>query len=163
MLRRTELTLPGGEGRQMGQGESLATLAHPLIQRQSTCRATSDGKPRQENTRRGQRTLDHAKSEDESHTPPSAERVSSQTAQARVHSQEQWQVASFRHSLPARPEHASAVSSRIRPHCGSNGRPKLLWVSGCTIASRCYRAMLYRSEPEEFSAMDTRGGHKVML
>ena len=31
----------------MGQGQSLATPADPLVQRQSPCRATSDGKPRQ--------------------------------------------------------------------------------------------------------------------
>ncbi len=115
--------------------------------------------PGRKNARRGRRNLDHAKSKDESHTPAAAERVSPQTAQACIHTEEEWPQAPFRYSLPTRPEHASAVSSRIRPHCGSNGRPKLLWVSVSTISSRCHRAMLYRFEPEELSAMDTRRRH----
>ena len=37
----------GNKGKEMGQGESLATPLNPLVQRQSPCRATSDGKPGQ--------------------------------------------------------------------------------------------------------------------
>ena len=37
----------------MGQGESLATSAHPLVQRQSLGRPASDGKPWQEHAGRG--------------------------------------------------------------------------------------------------------------
>jgi integrase/recombinase XerD len=44
----------------MGQGKSLATAADPLVQRQSPCRATSDGEPRQANTRRGHGGMGHA-------------------------------------------------------------------------------------------------------
>jgi len=39
----------GNEGRQMGQGASLATTADPLVWRQSSCRPTSDRKHWQEN------------------------------------------------------------------------------------------------------------------
>ena len=40
----------------MGQGESLATSADPLVQRQSSCRETGDRKPRQADTRGGRNT-----------------------------------------------------------------------------------------------------------
>ena len=49
----------GDTGRQVGQGESLATPADPLVQRQSPCRATSDREPRQEHTGRGPGHLEH--------------------------------------------------------------------------------------------------------
>ena len=49
----------GNKGRQMGQGESPATFADPLVQWQEPCRATSDGKQRWCNPRSGQSDLEH--------------------------------------------------------------------------------------------------------
>ena len=49
----------GDTGRQMGQGESLATSADPLVQRQSAGRQTSDGKSRQTDSWRGRGDLEH--------------------------------------------------------------------------------------------------------
>src|SRR5467141_3587954 len=54
----------GNEGKQMGQGASLATPADPLLQRQSSRRSTSDGKQWQENPRCGPRNLGHTREED---------------------------------------------------------------------------------------------------
>jgi hypothetical protein len=73
---------PGDEGRQMGEGQSPPTSADPLIQRQSACRATSDGKLGQKNLGRRRRNLDYAQSKDESHRPTSAARISTKTAEA---------------------------------------------------------------------------------
>src|SRR2546430_364814 len=66
----------GDEGRQMGQGASLATPADPLVQRQSSRRATSDGKPRQENPWCGPRNLGHPREEDTGRTRTQAQWLS---------------------------------------------------------------------------------------
>ena len=54
----------GDPGRPMGQGESLATPADPLVQRQGPGRATSDGEPRQAHAGGGRDDLGHAGEED---------------------------------------------------------------------------------------------------
>src|ERR1700682_2180594 len=54
----------GDEGKQMGQGASLATPANPLVQRQSSRRSTSDGKRWQENLRCGPSNLGHTREKD---------------------------------------------------------------------------------------------------
>ena len=53
----------GNAGRQMGQGQSLATSAHPLVLRQSPCCSTSDGKPGQETPGVDGDHLEHAPEE----------------------------------------------------------------------------------------------------
>jgi len=50
----------GYAGRRLAQGESLATLADPLVQRQGTGGATSDREPRQADGRRRPRAVEHA-------------------------------------------------------------------------------------------------------
>src|SRR5580765_8372204 len=77
----------GNESWQMGQGQSPATSADPLVQRQSPCRKTSDGKPWQTDTwgRRGNLGDPSEESNGSLHAPPT--RLSCPTTQARVHSE----------------------------------------------------------------------------
>src|SRR5437660_5400549 len=60
----------------MGQGASLATPADPLVQRQNSGRAASDGKPRQENPWCGPRNLGHPREEDTGRTRTQAQGLS---------------------------------------------------------------------------------------
>jgi hypothetical protein len=89
----------GNEGRQMGQGESPATFAHPLVQRQGSCRATSGGKQRRCNPRSGRSHLGHSPAESNGHSHAQATRVSSSPAQACLYSQAKRQKAPSGHSL----------------------------------------------------------------
>src|SRR6202047_3455731 len=66
----------GNEGKQMGQGASLATPADPLLQRQSSRRSTSDGKQWQENPRCGPRNLGHSREENTGSTCTKAQGLS---------------------------------------------------------------------------------------
>ena len=106
----------GHEGRQMGQGESPATFADPLVQRQGACRATSDGKPGAKNARRGRRNLDHAQPESTSHPRIATKRVSSQTAETRVYPEKLREDAPPLDSLHEGPSHASLVPAGSGPH-----------------------------------------------
>src|SRR5438270_6726018 len=92
MLRRTVLTLQGNTGRQMGEGEGPATPADPLVQWQSPCRETSDGKPRQDHPWSRQRHVGYSRKEGTGCTNTQATRVSSPTTEAGVHSKKQQQT-----------------------------------------------------------------------
>src|SRR5258707_13670610 len=72
----------GNTGRQMGQGESPATFADPLIQWQSPCCETSDGKPRQDHPWSRQRHVGYSRKEGTGCTNAQATRLSPSTAEA---------------------------------------------------------------------------------
>src|SRR5207253_376685 len=57
----------GNTGRRLAQGENLATVSDPLVQRQSTRRATSDGESRQTHAGRGRYYVVHSGGEATSH------------------------------------------------------------------------------------------------
>src|SRR5947209_17986340 len=82
----------------MGQGESPATFADPLVQRQGACRTTSDGKPRWYNPRSRRSHLEHSAEESNGHSHAQATRISSSTAQACLYSQAKRQTASSGHA-----------------------------------------------------------------
>jgi hypothetical protein len=69
----------GDEGKQMGQGASLATHADSLVQRQGFSRSTSDGKQWQENPWCRPRNLGHTRKEDTGRTSTQAWRQSGET------------------------------------------------------------------------------------
>src|SRR5207253_10150819 len=72
----------GNSGKEMGQGQSLATTLNPLVQRQGACRATSDGKPGQIHPRSGQDHVEHSPQEDQRRLLAQAKGISSPTASA---------------------------------------------------------------------------------
>src|SRR5215831_6491879 len=104
----------------MGQGESLATDLNPLVQQQSSCCTTSDGKPGAKNARRGRRNLDHAQPESTSHPRIATKRVSSQTAQKGVYPEKLREDAPTLDSLHEGPSHASLVPAGAEPNCRSD-------------------------------------------
>ena len=111
----------GNEGRQMGQGQSPATFADPLVQRQGSCRTTSDGKQRWCNPRSGRSHLEHSPEESNGHSHAQATRVSSSTAQACLYSQAKRQKASSGHSLRRVPGDAGTLPAGPGPCCRSHG------------------------------------------
>src|SRR5216684_1229416 len=107
----------GDEGKEMGPGASEAPALNPLVERQSPCCTTRDGKPGAKNARCGRRNLDHAKSESTSHPRIATKGVSSQTAQTGLHPKKLREDASTLDSLHEGPSHASPVSAGPGPHC----------------------------------------------
>src|SRR5438067_9124474 len=96
----------------MGQGQSLATLADPLVQRQSPCRATSDGKPGQTHPRSGQDHVEHSPQEDQRRLLAQAKGLSSPTASAHPYPEEKRQEASVGYSMHEGQSDASTVLTR---------------------------------------------------
>src|SRR2546421_2349589 len=82
----------------MGQGQSLTTSADPLVQRQGSCRAASDGKQRWCYPRSRPCNLGYSPEESNGHSHTQATRVSSSTAQACLHPQAKRQKTSSGHS-----------------------------------------------------------------
>src|SRR5690349_11023635 len=80
----------GNTGREMGQGQSLATPPNPLVSRQGPCRETSDGKSGQTNTWGGWGNLGHPTQESTGNTDAPSKRIPSSPTQAHLHPQEQW-------------------------------------------------------------------------
>src|SRR4029453_2384897 len=112
----------------MGPGESLATSADPLVQRQGPCRAASDGKPGSTNTRCRSGRMGHRGVEGNGDPPVATTRLPSPTVTTRVHPEKQRPETPSRHSHDEGPSHAGALPARLGPHCGDDGRPELLWV-----------------------------------
>src|SRR5439155_18925470 len=81
----------GAAGRQERQGQSPATLADPLVQRQSHRRQTGDGESRQTDTGRGQGDLGHPGEEGSGGTRPPTTGLPAPPAPTRVHREAQWQ------------------------------------------------------------------------
>src|SRR6516165_3405250 len=112
----------GSEGRQMGQGESLATSADPLVQRQSSRRSTGDGKPRQENPWCGPRNLGHPREEDTGHTGTQASGLSTSAPSTCLYPEIGWC-----NDAPARNPHyegsspTSIAFACTRPRGGNHG------------------------------------------
>ena len=79
------------EGR-WGKVKALQHEAFPLVEWQSPCRETSDGKPRQEHPWSRQRDLGYSRKEGTGRTHAQATRLSSSTAEAGVHSKKQPQT-----------------------------------------------------------------------
>ena len=73
----------------MGQGQSLATITDPLVQRQGACREAGDGKHWQTNSRRRGSHLENAGTESRSYPVAHRARIPSPPITARVHPQEQ--------------------------------------------------------------------------
>lgn len=88
----------GHTGQTVGQGESPATPADPLVQRQSIGRAAGDRKPGQENSRSGRGNLGDTDAKRESSKRNETAWVSLSTAEAGVHPQEQRETAGFGYS-----------------------------------------------------------------
>src|SRR5258707_10300048 len=104
----------------MGQGQSLAADLNPLVQQQSSCCTTSDGKPGAKNARRGRRDLDHAQPESTSHPRIATKGVSPKTAETRVYPEKLREDAPPLDSLHEGPSHASLVPAGSGPHCRSD-------------------------------------------
>src|SRR5260221_7111018 len=105
----------GNSGGQVGQSESLTTLAHPFVKRQSSCCQTSDRKHWQTNSWRGWGNLENARTKDNGSVHASATGISSSTAATHLHSKEQW-----RSEAPLNPNYAgqgdaSPVLASTRP------------------------------------------------
>ncbi len=77
----------------MEQGESLATSADPLVQRQSSCCPTSNRKPGQKHPRSRQGRMEYSTKEDQCHLLAQAKGLSSPTAQANIQTKEKRQKA----------------------------------------------------------------------
>ncbi len=137
----------GNTGRQMGQGESPATRADPLVEWQSPCRQTSDGNPRQEHRRSGQRPLGHSRKEGTRRTNAQATRLPSSPAQAGVHSKKQPQTEASLDSVDEGEGHASPLLVGAHPYRRNHGRSQLVWVSAREVYSRCHRPVLQGAEP----------------
>ena len=99
----------GNPTRQMGQGQSEAPLADTLVQRQSTCRETSDGKYWQTNTGGRWANLEHPRTESHGHTHAAATGLSPTAVATCLHPEKQWQTAPPRYSDDAGSSHASTV------------------------------------------------------
>src|SRR5258708_9689967 len=99
----------GNTGRQMGQGESPATFADPLIQWQSSCCETSDGKPRQDHPWSRQRHLGYSRKEGTGHTHAQATRLSPSTAEAGVYPKKPQQTEATLDSVYVGYGHASSL------------------------------------------------------
>src|SRR5207247_2846819 len=82
----------------MEQGESLATAADPLVQRQSSCCPTSNRKPGQKHPRSRQGRMEYSTKEDQCHLLAQAKGLSSPTAQANIQTKEKRQKAPSRYS-----------------------------------------------------------------
>src|SRR5258707_15875071 len=105
----------------MGQGESLATTLDPLVQRQSSCRSTSDGAPRQEHPRSRHGHLEYSTQETERDLLAAATGLLSTTAPTHLHPQEKRQKASSRYPRYEMQSHASSLLARSEPSSGNNG------------------------------------------
>src|SRR6266566_5575530 len=124
----------GNEGRQMGQGASLATTADPLVWRQSSCRPTSDRKHWQENPRRGPGSLGHTREEDAGSTGSETQRLSISASTTCLYSKIGRQNdASTRNPHHEGPSDASIVFACSRPRGGNHCGQKLLWVPSATV------------------------------
>ena len=87
-VRRLQVAYRQGDSRrEMGEGQSAPASPDSLVQRQSLGRATSDGKPRQTDTRCGRNHLGHTRTESNGHHAPAAAELSAPTPQACVYSQ----------------------------------------------------------------------------
>ena len=133
----------------LGQGQSLATAAHLLVQRQGPGRETSDGKQGQTNSGRGSRSLVRAAIQTQSHCIFAAPGISTAATTAGVHPQSQRKVAAAGHSDDEGPGHAGPTPDGLGTHRRNLCRPQLLWfptrplhggryrtVLQCTVASR---------------------------
>ena len=129
----------------MGQGESLATSPDSLVQRQSPCRATSDGKRRQKTPGVDGHLWD---------TPEKKARPSEQLRQ-RGYRPTRCGASTFRRMMARiaaplvdphdeRPGDAGALPARPRSHRGDAGRSELLRIPQGAIDGGRHRAMLQR-------------------
>jgi hypothetical protein len=121
----------------MEQGESPTTSAHPLVERQSPCRATSDRKPRQKHPRGRPDHLEDPPKEDERGLLTQAEGLPPSTPATHLYTQEKRQKARFRYSMHEVQGDASTVPARSRPDCGNGGRPQLVWLPATTLNRGC--------------------------
>ncbi len=99
----------------MGQGESIATFADPLVQRQSIVRQTSDRKQRQTNTGHRRENLAYAQEESAGSKITAATRLPGATIAANLHSQKQWKEKTLEHRHNERPSDANPVQVGLRP------------------------------------------------
>ncbi len=134
------------QGGRRGKVKALATAADPRVQRQSPCRQTSDGKPRQTDPRRGPGNLGNPGSR-----RPQAIRTlrhhgyrPSATA-TRVHPKKQRQPTPSGYPDHARPCHAGTSPAGAQPGRGDHRRPELLRISGRAVHGRRHRALLHRT------------------
>ena len=137
----------GDAGGQMGQGQSLATSADPLVQRQGPGRPTSDGKPRQATLRAWTGRLWNTPEKKATAIARSAAaRLPTPTAAAGVHPQEQRQDAPSGDSHDDRPGDAGALPAGPRSHRGDDRRPELLRVPAGTVDGRRHRTVPHGPE-----------------
>jgi hypothetical protein len=94
----------------LGQGQSLATVAHLLVQREGPGRETSDRKQGQANLGRGPRTLVYAAIQTQSDRIATAPGISSAAVTAGVYSEVQRQVEAALDSRDERQSHAGVIS-----------------------------------------------------
>jgi len=124
---------------------------------------TSDREPRQTDTRRRQRNLEHAPKESTRNSGASATRLPLSTAQARVSGEAERKEAPSRHSLHDRSRHASALPARARPNCRNDRRSKLIQLPTRAIDGRCDRAMSPGAWQTNLSTVDLGGRYTLVL
>ena len=131
----------GYAGRQMGQGESPATFADPLVQRQSSGRQTGDREPRQKNTGRGRRYVVDTGSQIDRRDVLNAKGISSDAAQTRIHPQTQGRKTPDQYSHYDGQGDAGAVFACVAARRGNDGGHALLRVPDRTVHSGCQREL----------------------
>src|SRR5712692_1538329 len=88
----------GNSGRKVGQSESSATLTDPLVERQSSCCTTRDGKPGQKHSRGRPDYLEYPTKETERRLLAAATGLPPPTPAAHLQPQEKRQKAPARYS-----------------------------------------------------------------
>ena len=146
----------GNSGGPMGQGQSLAAPAHPLVQRQTRGGATGDRKSWSTHGGCGPRRLEHTRQEDARGPDPPPAGVSASAAPAGLHPEEHGQETPVEHRHDAGSGHADPLPAGTESRRRGHGRPELVRVPARTIDRRCDRAMLYRSGSSQLGVVGAR-------
>ena len=143
----------GNTGRPLGQGESLAMAADPLVLRQSLGRETSDGKSRQEHAGSGRSNLEHSGGQTQGHRVAATSRISAAAAAARLYPESQWKAETAGHPHDEGPRHAGVVPAGAwNPIAETDCRSQLLRLPTETLHRRCHRTVLQGAVPRRISA-----------
>src|ERR1700688_4449154 len=149
----------GNTGRQLAQGESLATDADPLIQCESAGSQASDREPRQENGWCRRRAVGHTTDQGCGHCPIEEAAVSTLATTEGLHSKIEWEGTPTGNPDHARQGHASVASAGSRSGVGIGERSEFVWIQERALYRRCNGTDLQTDVPESLGAVDFRCGH----
>src|SRR3990167_2364280 len=129
----------------MGQGESPATPADPLVQRQGVSCQTSDRKSWQENAGRRWQNLVDPGGQVERDGVNATSQLPCVAASTYLHPQEQWPEASARNSPHALQIDAGTVEAGSGTCFRKLGGSKLLWVLAQPFDCRRHRILFHHA------------------